>query len=374
MDTAIAQEPMLADVSENNIALSQTSSLLSDGDLDRIITGSRPKSTDRSTKWGLNKFEEWIRKRGMSCDLHTVPAIELNGVLRKFYGEVRSIKKQPLTPSAMTGIRAALQRAITSPPYNRNINIIGDKEFTLANKMFLAKCKLYVQSGNKKPQHKPSIGPGDMQKLSAYFGNWKQHPDTLLEATWFMLCFHFGRRGREGWTKMKKDTFQVSTDDEGLKFVSMIVTESTKNHQGGFKQCDTDYSDCRMYGQGVEIYEFYLTKLHHRCERLFQTSLKVFTATDPIWFKNEPMGKTPLSSIMQTISKKSGLSVIYTCHSVRASTITALFQAGVSPQGIMAITKHKNESSLKHYISDMSSEQKRHCSATLSNAMAIQVV
>ena len=72
---------------------------------------------------------------------------------------------------------------------------------------------------------------------------------------------------------------------------------------------------------------------------------------------------------MQYISQKAGLSDIYTCHSVRASTITTLFQAGIPAQNIIAVSNHKDVSSLKHYIQDMSNEQKRSCSGVLQNAL-----
>ena len=73
--------------------------------------------------------------------------------------------------------------------------------------------------------------------------------------------------------------------------------------------------------------------------------------------------------MMTNISKKAGLSMIYTCHSVRASTITTLYQAGVPTQSIVSITKHKNISSLGHYIGDLSTAQKRDCSSVLTAAL-----
>lgn len=48
-----------------------------------------------------------------------------------------------------------------------------------------------------------------MQKLREYFktgqmdGVWKE-AEKLLEFFWFVLCLHFGRRGREGWAAWKE--------------------------------------------------------------------------------------------------------------------------------------------------------------------------
>ena len=69
---------------------------------------------------------------------------------------------------------------------------------------------------------------------------------------------------------------------------------------------------------------------------------------------------------MLKISKKAGLSQVYTAHCERASTITSLHQARVDAKQICDITKHKNEQILTSYIKDSSASQKRACSNILS--------
>ena len=211
-----------------------------------------------------------------------------------------------------------------------------------------------------------------MKKLGDYFKSWNLSPATLQEATWFHLCYFFGRRGREGWASMTKNTFVIKVDTEGHEYVTMNKTETTKNHQGGHKQKDLDYSDQRMYGVGVEVFRFHLEKLNPAIDRLFQNPLKNYS--NEVWFKNEPMGKNALACIMQTISKKAGLSTVYTCHSVRASTIMNLYQGGIGGIGIMAVTKHKNPSSLQHYITDLSAAQKKDISGILGSTLGLEVI
>lgn len=185
---------------------------------------------------------------------------------------------------------------------------------------------------------------------------------------WFSLCFNFGRRGREGWAEMKKDSLVVETDGEGNRCVKESKTEKTKNHQGGSEQSKQDYSTRAMYGTPVDVFGFFLTKLSPNCARLFQQPLKTYNKED-VWFSARPVGKNSLSNMMQTISNKSGLSQAYTCHSVRASTITTLFHAGVSPHIITQMTKHRSESSLKHYVDGLSKEQNIACNTILQNAL-----
>ena len=155
-------------------------------------------------KTDLLGFEEvYSVAREAKNKLHTVSPTELNGILRKFFAEVKRNKKTDLTPSALTGIRAAIHRTITGQPISRSINILKDVEFTQANKMFEVVCKSYYKRGNPKPQHKNPIEVGDMEKLNSYFSN--DCPDKLQVFVWFNLCYYLGRRGREGWRELRAD-------------------------------------------------------------------------------------------------------------------------------------------------------------------------
>ena len=345
-------------------------------EMDKMILDASAKSTHRSTNWGINKLNQWAVKNKRQVDLTTISVDDLNEELRRFYAGVKSNQGNALTPSALTGIRAAIHRSITTPPLSRNINILSDKAFTTSNQMFLARCRLYYKAGNKRPTHKPAIESGDMKKLAIYFKNWNADPSVLIEYVWFCLCYYFGRRGREGWRDFTKTSFKVSLDDKNREFIHMAHTDLTKNHRGGHKQHEQDYSTQKVYGSSgklniIEAYKFYLTKLNPNCKALFQTPLPNYDA-DSHWYKNEPMGKNTLGNLMKRLSKKAGLSQDYTAHSVRASTVTILGHAGVQPMQICNITKHKNELSLKHYCTDMSNDQKQECSNILSKALVVQ--
>ena len=352
---------------------SQTSQL-GEEELRKIEEESVPENAKKQTSWGMKKFNDWRTKRKIACDLDSVSPSELNEILRKFYAEVKTNQKKDLTPSALTGIRASIHRTITSQPISGPINILKDREFLPGNKMFEAVCKSYYKRGNPKPKHKSPIEARDMDKLKSYFSI--DSPDKLQELVWFNLCYYLGRRGREGWRELTKNSLEFKEDDQGQEYVTIRHTEQTKNYQGGHKQDDQDYSDARMYGtpwsptDPVSSLKFMLGKLHPECEALFQTPLIKFEKSGTCWYKNEPLGKNSISQLMPKISKEAGLSQIYTAHCVRASTITSLHQAGVDAKQICAISKHKNEQSLNSYIKDSSSSQKRDCSRILSRPFA----
>ena len=66
--------------------------------------------------------------------------------------------------------------------------------------------------------------------------------------------------------------------------------------------------------------------------------------------------------MMERFSITAELSERYTNHCIHASTVTSLFQHGVDARKICAITKHKDERGLVHYISETTSAQKRESS------------
>ena len=128
-----------------------------------------------------------------------------------------------------------------------------------------------------------------------------KNAEKLLEFIWFLLCFHFARRGREGWRELSRQSFEIKTDDTRACYVFKKLTEQTKNYQGGSKQSEQSYSDVRMYKTSTALdpvvaFKFYLSKTHPNCNALFQTPNKATTkdinfASVRHWYRNEPLGK-----------------------------------------------------------------------------------
>ena len=112
-------------------------------------------------------------------DLKTVSPTDLGEFLRKFFAEVKIEKGQALTPSALSGVRAAIHRHLTCAPLSRNISILQDSKLMSANKMFEGKAKLSTKENNAKPKHKSSIQSGDMQKIESILHGKAKHGRRL---------------------------------------------------------------------------------------------------------------------------------------------------------------------------------------------------
>ena len=63
---------------------------------------------------------------------------------------------------------------------------------------------------------------GDMQKLNTCFSC--DNPEKLVEFVWFCLCYYLGRRGREGWRELAKDSLEFNKDDQDKEYVTVKHT------------------------------------------------------------------------------------------------------------------------------------------------------
>ena len=103
----------------------------------------------------------------------------------------------------------------------------------------------------------------------------------------------------------------------------------------------------------------YVSKLHPDNSAFWQYPSNSFTEDDTVWYTRAPMGKNALSAMMTNISKLANLSIMYTNHSIRATSITEMDEAGIASRHIMRISGHKTEESIKHYSRRLSDKKKR---------------
>ena len=156
--------------------------------------------------WG-KKVREMVWEKKNCSGSQNSKSYRLGEFLRKFFAGVKIEKGQALTPSALSGVRAAIHRHLTCAPLSRNISILQDSKLMSANKMFEGKAKLFTKENNAKPKHKSSIQSGDMQKIESILHGKAKHGRRLErwgEASWvYLVLVEFSfcsprRRGMKG--------------------------------------------------------------------------------------------------------------------------------------------------------------------------------
>ena len=100
----------------------------------------------------------------------------------------------------------------------------------------------------------------------------------------------------------------------------------------------------------VRSFQMYLSKLHPKCDSLWQRPCKKEHCSDAdIWYYNKTIGQNTIAGFMSNLSHAADLSCIYTNHSIRVSTTTFLKRNKFTDNQIMAITGHKSVNSLQLY-------------------------
>ena len=299
---------------------------------------------------------------------------ELDENLRQFYAEARNRNGENYSRATLLSLRNGIERFLNTPPNNRGISFNKDSWFVLSNQMLDAKIKQLKKDGLQNTTHKPAIEQEDLEKLKNGEILSLTQPLSLLRNVWFHISLYWCRRGFEGQRRLKKSSFVFGEDVNGGLFATMSHDETTKNHPGGVSDVESYEKNGRMYKtnsptDGYSALELFLSKLNPQCEVLFQYPKRNWRPCDKIWYENRPLGINKLSAMMKDISSAAGLSRVYTNHSVRATAITLWSTAGLTNREIMAISGHRNESSLKSYHSMPSSNQLRKCSDVLASAL-----
>ena len=93
----------------------------------------------------LCHLTEWLLWKGFDTKFEQMSKEILADTLRQFYPSVRQkpndgeTEGKPYSKQSLVNIRSAINRHLTLPPYNKAWDLMTDKEFLAANKVFKGK-------------------------------------------------------------------------------------------------------------------------------------------------------------------------------------------------------------------------------------------
>ena len=312
---------------------------VSKNELEKLLADKDAENTKKATKLAVNIFTTYLKEKKI---------------------------KEPDDKESLAAVCGfGLNRQYIS---TRDINIINDPAFNETNKVFGAKCVELKRQGLAKVEHKQPICQEDLQKLYECGIFDISNPVTLQNKIFFEVMLYFCRRGRQNLRQLKKTDFSVMTDGKGNKYVRKITDELTKNRRenddgldGGI-MLENSGSHCP-----VTSFKLYIKHLNPLSEYLFQRpkTKDIFACSQDVWYDNMVVGERSLGEKMKKISKDANLSKTYTNHSIRATAVTILDRSGFEARHIMAVSGHKNESSIRSYCKTNMSTKKE-MSASLS--------
>ena len=87
------------------------------------------------------------------------------------------------------------------------------------------------------------------------------------------------------------------------------------------------------------------------------------------WFRRQRRGREWFTSVLKEISKKAGMSKVYTNSSMRPTAVTGMLKAGYDSRQVASFTGHKSLEMVQHYsrqLEGMQKEEKKKASALLT--------
>jgi hypothetical protein len=311
-------------------------------------------------------FSEFLIESGKNADFEMLPEHELAHNLRQFYCSARTKEGSQYSRSGYRNLRSGIQRHIQSPPYSRTLNLRSDKCFMAANQCYEGMLKDLKRQGKDVTKHKAAIDAHDMQKMYSSGVLSDTDPVALQRKVFVEVGMHFGRRGREGWRSLQKDSFENGIDSQERRFFRLKYNELDKNHQGAEEKEQIMYENPTSDRCPYKSLDKYLEKLNPKCPWFLQRPDPKFR-TREYWYVNAPLGVHTIANMLKDISKAASTSKEYTNHCVKATVGTVLKKAGVPSRDIMCVTGHKNVASLDSYLDKPDADERSRMCNIISN-------
>ena len=202
---------------------------------------------------------------------------------------------------------------------------------------------------------------------------WEKHllgygtPKILQRTVFFYVGLHYALRGvqeqydlvPEQFCRVPLDTkvYNASVYYEYTEFLS-------KNNQHRFKDINSKNKVARAYAVPgsercvVKVLDFYLPLLLPGSPYVYMQGLDTFPSdSSRSAFKKQRVGVNTLKNMLPELSRRSGVGVHYTNHSLRATSITRMFNNGIPEKVIAETSGHKSAKALRCYEHTSSAQQ-----------------
>ena len=206
------------------------------------------------------------------------------------------------------------------------------------------------------------------------------NPEALLNAVFYYNGINFILRGGSEHRCLSLSQLQFGIDQtNGLEYVEYTEMGS-KNRPGGSKQLNLTNKNIRHYSQTqlgthchVYLLRLYISKLPPaatEADLFYCRPLKKFEKS-AYWYSSSPLGHNTLDKKLKLIFDRAKISSARKSnHSLRATSISRLYQAEVPEKLIMERSGHLTKEGLRSY-ERTSSEQLQSVCKTLASFVPV---
>ena len=350
-----------------------------------------PANTERSTKWCLSIYDDWIKAR-TKAGLKLPPSdllIASDGELLcqwlcRFFTEVRKSNGESYCPRSLSSLLAGLQRYHQSnSPHQLNIqerNGVFEPLHILLENLYK---ELHSNGIGTVTSQAAVISIEEEAKLWDSGALGSDNPESLLNAVFYLNGINFTLRGGAEHRNLKLSqlTFGHDPPKSGIKGAHYVEYKEfgSKNRPGGKKQLNLQNKTVRYYSQPslgcrchVYLIDCYIAKLPEEAIKkdiFYCRPLKKFEKGKP-WYCSVPLGHNCLAKKLKDIFTSAGIDHKgKSNHSLRATSISRMYRADVPEKLIMERSGHLSTEGVRSYERTSAEQTKKLCD-TLSGVIS----
>ena len=308
-----------------------------------------PKTTQKKANWAHKIFQEWRvwkRRTTGTC----IPDVNISTdenviqeTLSCFIREVRKGSGERYPGKTLLEIITSLQKYLEIS--GKKMSLVSGKIKYALDLEMQASAKLGLGMISKKAEeltfeHEESLWQQGILGMTP--------PMALLKALFFTLGTNFGLRGGQEHRSLTINNLSVH-ENGGIKYL-MYTELVSKTFSGGLKDKGRKPRQARAYQNKskpercpVNIFETYISQCPRDAlfKSLYLQPKSKFNCQ--VKFTSNPIGHNKLADFTKIMMAEAGVKGHFTNHSLRVTTATRMFQAGLPEQLIKQQTGHKSE-------------------------------
>ena len=180
-----------------NSSSSPTScSVISDerDEIQRLLQKNTNANTAKSTKNWVSKFSKWAIENQVHPELEEIPESELDGVLQRFFAQIRKNDGENYEPESLKVMQASLDRYLRDK--GCTYSILKDSNFTTSRKVLNSKAiDLQQQGMGKRKRKADSLTYEEEERIWSSGVLDGENPTSLNYLVFFLVSQHMGTRG-----------------------------------------------------------------------------------------------------------------------------------------------------------------------------------
>ena len=338
------------------------------GDIVKAREAGFAGKTRAQTSWCTRVWAEWVgahmklpvadeeeSKHALLPDFCAMPVESMKFWLCKFVLELRRADGECYPPDSLYAICSGLNRSLKFSD-RADINLLSNLGFSRFRGVLNAEMKRLRSTGRYRRKTARVIRSEEEDLLWEKGLLGEHNPKVLLDTLVYYIGLYFAIRGGEH-RKLRHNPSQIQlVEPVGGTPYLVFKEDVSKSNQGGLlhrkkvpKQVVHHLNAEAPERCLVRLYKLYNSKCpRNRPNNAFYLKPLEKPRQD-VWYTCTPVGHNLLSNTIPRLFKEAGLKGNFTNHSLRATSATRLFDAGVDEQLIMSRTGHSSTGGVRSY-------------------------